>query len=187
MGKVKGLQVDEAPVTPTKQCRKCGDEHPLLPEHWYFSGGRVVPPCKACTLAGQKARRSPPKADPAAVATANLPIPSQAKALRRAGQDDALEVFKTGAAILKRNAAQVIARVVKYSQDPTSPHHWDAIKLLSERALPVKGYSAVSEIETSGKSADKARPSVQINILPSTGAVPAPAIDVQVVPDEADA
>jgi hypothetical protein len=158
----------------------------MTPEFWYYAKGRLIPPCKSCQKAADKARRAAARA-PAKVGEAgltNLPAPSMDKAIRRAGEADAAEVFQTGAAILKRHVAGVLARLVKYAADPKSPHHWDSIKLLAERGLPVRAYSVIGGDQATGKGAG-AGPNIQINILPAQ--TPAgPVVEVQAIPEQPD-
>lgn len=177
--------MSDAPSEQTKQCRKCGETKPATTEFWYFHRGEPMPPCKECRKAAQRVDRTAPKPPVTPNPGANLPVPSAGRALARAGQADAEEVFRNGAAILKRHSARVLMRMVKYAEDPKSPHHWDALRFLAERGLSLKALTSVVE---GAKNAPAVMPTIVFNV--GAGTPPPevrPAITVEAIPEDPDA
>jgi hypothetical protein len=164
----------------TKQCRGCGVTHPLTEDHWYKARGKFQAPCKTCRKTNQKLSRGP---KPAANPAANLPVPAPTKAIKRSGKTDMEDAINVGAALVKRNAAQIAARLMRYADDPSSPHHEWTMKLFGERIFPARRYG------DTGEKAGNVTPNIIVNVVAAQPGHPAPvraAITVTPIPDESE-
>jgi hypothetical protein len=121
---------------------------------------------------------------------ANLPaIPTERTPGARAAAD-MIAAVEAGTAVAREAAADIVALVVSYAKDPSSPNHSWAAKLIAERVLPVRAYNSL--VATEAKSEASKPPSrVVINIIPAVvppaGASVASVASVAVsIPEESD-
>ena len=157
-----------APESEKKLCANCNQEVPVTPDTWaHKPGGTPLKICKAC----QSARKAESAQAPRPPKKKDRPKKPDSSDVKSATKLDVALALKAGARVLNDQAEMVLARLLSYAADPTSPHHYDALKLLAERILPRKLYEELGGTAAGGQLADK-RPQYVIQILPAQPGAP---------------
>ena len=145
---------------------------------------------EAATAAGAAAAAGAESATPGRITNGPVPIASLAPAagataagakLRSAGaraparpgkMDQALDISRALAAgvdLVNGAARRLVEQVVAHALDPMSPHHGWALKLLAERAIPVKMFAEAGTVAAGASPNSKPKaPSVTINVVAAT-------------------
>ena len=192
------LASPDTPIPTHQRCKGCGNDKPLTPPDWVFSNGAPLGNyCKPCARTRAKLRQQrAAQAYKLGLASLQPPVPRTGKSVTKQAnttvavkpkQMDVALALRAGASALNENAVDVLTRIVAYAQDTMSPHHEWALKMLAERILPAKMYSALgmktAGVETGGKDGPKERPPVTINVsvTPAQNGVPMRIIEAEVV------
>ena len=174
--------MDEIPQS--RECSHCGMTKPYTVAAWYAVRGQPVGAvCKTCHKkrkrvydAKGKERRVAARLDAQRDKVARGEAPAKSlTAVRQIGTKlpgelpakhlEVARALNEGAGVLNRNARRVLARILEYATDKSSPHHDWALKMLGERIMPSKLYTAIGEQAAGVKAgAASARPQVNINI-----------------------
>ena len=72
--------------------------------------------------------------------------------------------LREGAAVINEKAASIMGRLVGYADDPASPHHEWALKLLAERVIPKALFDELARKEVGGVGG-AGGPRISINIM----------------------
>ena len=155
-------------LEPEKQlCANCNLTVPVTPDTWAFKpGGKPLKICKSCWHARKADSAQAPRPQ-----KKDLPKKPESTDVKVATKLDAALALKAGARMLNDQAEMVLARMLSYAADPTSPYHYKALELLAERILPRKLYEELGGNAAGGQLADK-RPQYVIQILPAQPGAP---------------
>jgi len=138
------IEVVEEPIeaAPTRVCSACGETKPFDVKNWYAdrSKGKGLKPrgtrCKSCYRSGIKSAKQMED------------ISTRQAGLKRAGvkagkvDPRALrDAMAGGVGALNEYAGDLLAIVMAYALDPTSPEHQWALKLMTERVMPAKMFA----------------------------------------------
>jgi hypothetical protein len=113
-----------ATLPETKHCNKCGADHPLSTEFWYFNGDKPRSTCRPCRQAKARATEAAKTANPKPA----TPLPEALAA------PDPADLAASPQ--LARHREALIRKLIGYANQPSSKHHEWAFKLLAPHLMP---------------------------------------------------
>ena len=98
--------------------------------------------------------------------------PVRAKGELPVKQLEVATALREGANVLNRRSRYILAKLLTYARDPTSPHHEWVMKLFADRMLPKKLFEDLG-LQAAGvkTGAGASRPTVNIIVQPATSPV----------------
>lgn len=169
-----------------RNCKMCGFEKPYTPEHWPSTRGKARGNvCLPCMKVYHRQRRRNLRPRVAArtqsigeLAETTLSAPARAKAVSKVESQmpveaklqklNAARALSAGAGRINEQARHVLDTLFAYIDDPTSPHHEWALRLVAERVLPRKLYENLGDLAAGIKGQGTQRPEVTIIVQPAT-------------------
>lgn len=162
-----------------RTCRDCGETKVVSPETWpYRNRGKGKPyqahgqRCAFCET--ERKRKYEKRLGEIVAAVGEEPAPASAPEKPGKPADkakpsklDATKALKTGALALDSYAAQVMARVLEYADDPGHEHHIWALELLAQRILPRKLYEELGGQAAGIGGLQSKAPTYLIQVLPA--------------------
>lgn len=161
-----------------RTCRKCAADKIVSPQTWphrkgrtghYQAHGAICIECEKQRKAAYEERRDDivkrVLGTGSVKGKSEKPESADRKQIAEASKLDVARALKAGSIALNDAAPAVMAKLLEYFEDDTSPHHQWAIEFLAQRIVPRKLYEELGGQAAGVGSLQEKRPQFILNII----------------------